>query len=221
EMEVNAGFILSAATEPVSDTLCGAVYLLAKHRGVLEKLQKEIESSVKSDKEITMSAFANMPYLHACGGLPSSTVLNEVMRCYTPTPAGARRKTPRGGATISGYYVPEGTIVCIYQYPAFTLPNNWAYPDKFIPERWLPTDHPDRPKATLSDKQDAFQPFGFGPKNCIGKALAYAEMKLIIARFVWHFDFELLDDGFQIEKQKIFLFRDRPPLNVKLSVRKH
>ncbi|OCK73151.1 cytochrome P450 [Lepidopterella palustris CBS 459.81] len=65
EMEVNAGFILSAATEPVSDTLCGAVYLLAKHRGVLEKLQKEIESSVKSDKEITMSAFANMPYLHA------------------------------------------------------------------------------------------------------------------------------------------------------------
>ena len=111
--------------------------------------------------------------------------------------------------------------MAVYQLPAFTLPNNFALPECYLPERWLPADHPDRPKATLSDKQEVFQPFSVGPKACIGKGYAVAEIKLILARFVWHFDFELLDDGFAVEKQRAFLFRERPPLNVKLTPRKH
>jgi cytochrome P450 len=111
--------------------------------------------------------------------------------------------------------------VCVAQLPAFTLSNNFALPDSYLPNRWLPADHPDRPKITLTDKQDALQPFSVGPKSCLGKGLALAEMKLILARFVWRFDFELLDDGFAIEKQRAFFFRERPPLNVRLSVTKH
>ena len=112
-------------------------------------------------------------------------------------------------------------MVCVAQLPAFTLSNNFSDPDQFIPDRFLPADHPDRPKSTLTDKQDALQPFSVGPKSCLGKGLALAEMKMILARFVWHFDFELLDDGFAIEKQRTFFFRERPPLNVSLSARKH
>ena len=67
--------------------------------------------------------------------------------------------------------------MCVYQLPAFTLPNNFAFPETFLPERWLPANHPDRPKATLSDKQEVFQPFSVGPKACLGKGLAYAEIK--------------------------------------------
>jgi len=189
------------------------VYLLAQNRGALKKVQKELDSFAGSADKITMSEAARMPYLHA--------VVNESMRCYTPSPAGATRITPPEGSMISDYFVPGGTVVCIYQLPAFTLPSNFALPNCYLPERWLPANHPDRPKSTLSDKQDAFQPFGFGAKACIGKGLAYAELKLVLARFIWHFDFELLDNGFAFEKQKAFIFRVKPPLNVRLSVRKH
>lgn len=65
-----------------------------------------------------------------------------------------------------------------------------------------------------------FQPFSVGPKNCIGKGLAIAEIKLIIARFVERFEFELLDDGFEVEGQKSYLFRNRPPLRLKSKVRR-
>jgi cytochrome P450 len=112
------------------------------------------------------------------------------------------------------------TVVAVYQLAAFTLTHNFALNDRFIPERWLPADHPDRPTATLTDNQEVFQPFSVGPKNCIGKGLAYAEMKLIIARFVWAFDFKVVDDGFAIDKQTAYLFRDRPPLRLKVEVRK-
>ena len=111
--------------------------------------------------------------------------------------------------------------MCVYQLPAFTTASNWARSNEFVPERWLRADHPDRPADTLIDKRDAFQPFGYGPKNCIGKGLAYAEMKLILAKFLWQFDFKLLDDAFAVEKQRIFLFRERPSLNVRLVERTH
>ncbi|KAF2792082.1 cytochrome P450 4F3 omega-hydroxylase [Melanomma pulvis-pyrius CBS 109.77] len=211
EMEVNAAALLVAATAPVSDTLSGAVYLLAKNRDKLVKLREEVDGLAKSEEDITMVLTGKMTYLMA--------VINESLRCYTPTPGGGRRKAPPEGATVSGYFVPGGTIVCVYQLPAFTLPNNFALPETFLPERWLPADHPDRPNATLSDKQEVFQPFSVGPKACLGKGMALAEIKFILARLVWHFDFELVDNGFAFEKQRAFLFRERPALNVQLAAR--
>lgn len=171
-----------------------------------------------------------------------SAVINEALRCYTLTPGGGR-KAPPEGAMVSGYFVPGNvsqfaftlgsplkvcsvltsgsqTIVTVFQLSGFTLPNNFAMQSVFLPERWLPSDHPDRPAATLNDRQDVFQPFGFGPKACIGKGIALAEIKLILARMVWRFDFELVDNKFDIEKQKAFLFRDKPELNVLLTSRK-
>jgi cytochrome P450 len=100
EMEVNAAAILIAATAPVSDTLCGAVYLLAKNQDALRELRKEIESSMRGYEDITMSTTAKLPYL--------SGVISETMRCYSPSPFGGKRLTPAGGATVSGTFVPGG-----------------------------------------------------------------------------------------------------------------
>jgi cytochrome P450 len=113
------------------------------------------------------------------------------------------------------------TVVGVYQLAAFTSATNFALPNSFIPERWLPAEHPDRPKITIPDKLEACQPFGYGYKACLGKGLALAEMKLILAHFIWHFVFELSDDFFQLEKQRAFLFRRRPALNMKLTAKKH
>ena len=55
----------------------------------------------------------------------------------------------------------------------------------------------------------------------MGKNLAYAEMKLVLSRFLWRFEFTLLDDDFNFERQRAFLFREKPPLRVRLRVRSH
>ncbi|KAF2656780.1 cytochrome P450 [Lophiostoma macrostomum CBS 122681] len=211
EMEVNAALFLIAATEPLSDVLCGTLYFLALYPDIRTKLRTELEACIGPDGVLNMAVTARSPYLLA--------VINEFMRMYPPIPGGMRRKTPNEGHIISGIDVPPNTVVTIYQLPAYTLSTNFALHDRFLPERWLPADHPERPKETLADRQEILQPFSIGPKNCIGKGLAYAELKLILARFVYHFDFETVDDGFAIDKQTAYLFRDRPPLRLNVSVR--
>ena len=44
------------------------------------------------------------------------------------------------------------------------------------------------------DKKEAFQPFNVGPRNCIGMNLAYAEMYIVLARLLWEFDVQGVND---------------------------
>ena len=60
-----------------------------------------------------------------------------------------------------------------------------------------------------------------GPRNCIGRNLAYAEMKLLLTRFLWRFNFTVLDEAFNFEQQRVFLFREKPPLRLRLQLRTH
>lgn len=49
-------------------------------------------------------------------------------------------------------------------------------------------------------------------------SLAYAEMRLILARFLWNFNLELADDSTQwVENMKMFNLWEKPPLFVKLT----
>lgn len=59
-------------------------------------------------------------------------------------------------------------------------------PLEFHPERWLPLDQ--RPRQFARDSRSAAKPFSTGPTACVGKILALAEMRLILARLVWAFD---------------------------------
>ena len=36
----------------------------------------------------------------------------------------------------------------------------------------------------------AFTPFSLGTRGCAGKAMAYLEASLVMAKTLWHFDFE-------------------------------
>jgi cytochrome P450 len=93
-------------------------------------------------------------------------------------------------------------------------------PQTFIPERWLPASHPLHDARFNSDNKAVFKPFSFGPRDCLGKNLAYAEMRLTVARLFWNFDIDLMpdqDDWFT-SQQCFFLWR-KGPLMVKLRKR--
>lgn len=62
-----------------------------------------------------------------------------------------------------------------------------------------------------------FNPFSTGPRDCIGKNLAYAEIRLIMSRLLWNFDIELVD-GYEKwnENQRVFFVWQKGPLMVKL-----
>jgi cytochrome P450 len=64
-----------------------------------------------------------------------------------------------------------------------------------------------------------FQPFSFGPRNCIGKNLAYNEMRVILASVLWNFDLELCEQSHDWADQKSYVLWEKPGLFCRLRAR--
>ena len=62
----------------------------------------------------------------------------------------------------------------------------FSQPNAFIPERWLPAGT--RPSEFDSDHLAVSNPFSTGHSSCLGKGLAWAEMRIFLSRLLWVFD---------------------------------
>lgn len=121
------------------------------------------------------------------------------------------------------------------QWALYRSPQYWKDPLAFRPERFLgdPEFSGDRP--------DVLQPFVVGPRNCLGRkyvatcpyeclfysalclteciSLAYAEMRLILARMLYNFDLKLPEESKGwIDRQKVYVLWDNIPLPIYLKI---
>ncbi|KAI2785510.1 cytochrome P450 [Daldinia loculata] len=200
----NANLLIVAGSETTATLLSGATYLLTTNPDKLAKVAEEVRSTFRSDQEITLTSVSQLHYMLAC--------LNESLRQYPPVTSDLPRITPKGGATILGTFVPEGTVVSVFQWAVNYDPRFWKNPFKFAPERWLGDPE------YKDDQQDAMQPFSTGPRNCIGRNLAYAEMRLILAKILYNFDISIDDDSRNwILNQRSFTVWEKPALNIHLT----
>ncbi|KAI2473609.1 cytochrome P450 ClCP1 [Annulohypoxylon bovei var. microspora] len=201
QVATNAGTLIVAGSETTATLLSGAIYLLTTNPDKLENLTKEVRSAFNNDDDITFTSVGKLSYMLAC--------LNESLRQYPPVPTGMPRQAPKGGAYISGKFVPENTVVAVWQYAINHDPHFWTEPDTFAPERFMGD-----PKFK-SDQLDAMQPFSVGPRNCIGRNMAYAEMRLILARIIFNFDMTIDEDSRRwIKEQQAYILWKKPALNV-------
>ncbi|CAK45415.1 uncharacterized protein An08g03780 [Aspergillus niger] len=208
EIDSNATLMTTAGSETTATLLSGATYLLLTHPRVLRTLQDEIHSEFPTYESITLEAVAKRtPYLNA--------VISEALRFFPPIPVGFIRRVPKGGETVSGYWIPEGTILSVSHYAAYHSERNFRDPDSWVPERWLGDER------YVNDKRAAFQPFSFGPRSCLGRNLAYAEMRLILAKMVWSFEMEL-DEGLSrdwLQRCRVMRLWQKPELEVRVRPR--
>ncbi|KAI1325877.1 cytochrome P450 [Xylariaceae sp. FL0255] len=209
ELQSNCELIIIAGSETVATALSGASYLLTANPRTLQKLVDEVRSSFAHEDEIDMVSTGQLPYLHA--------VIEEALRVYPPAPNALAREAPEGGTFILGEHVPAGTILSCQHYSAYHSEVNFKHPDSFIPERFMGD------AEFASDRREVLQPFNYGPRNCIGMNLAYAEMRMIMARIIWNFDLTLAEESrnwFQVNvKGRGFIGWERPPIYIHLKPR--
>ncbi|QKD59036.1 cytochrome P450 [Fusarium oxysporum Fo47] len=210
ELLVNSSIVIGAASETTATALSGAFFYIGTHPQVYRYLVDEIRGAFTDASDITLKSTAQLQYLHAC--------IEETLRIYPP----AAETPPRVclGATIGGKYFPKGTVVTVYQWATFRNPSNFADPDSFRSERWLPTTHALYDEKYAGDNRAVFKPFSYGARDCIGKNLAYAELRVILSHILFKFDFELKPGQSDWhEKQTSFLVWDKDPLNITLKLR--
>ena len=109
------------------------------------------------------------------------------------------------------------TSVGVHALTATHSESNFHQPFRFAPERWLPEAKSEPDSPFYHDHRDASQPFSTGPRNCLGKSLAYNEMRVIIAKVLWNFDLELCEESKNWSSQITYTLWEKPPLMCKLS----
>ncbi|KAF6234906.1 hypothetical protein HO173_006836 [Letharia columbiana] len=206
EIHENVATFISAGSETTAASLNGITWFLLQNRDCLTRLNEEIRAAFRTRDEINVQKIGELKYLQA--------VVTESFRIYPSALAGQPRRAPGEGDTVSGYWVPGGTGIQINQYAAYHSHHNFSNPSAFVPERWLGDPRFD------SDKKDVLQPFSVGARNCIGKNLAMAEIRLVIVRMLWEFDMELCaETGSDWAEKKAWFTWDKRPLFVKLAAR--
>ncbi|KAK7744058.1 hypothetical protein SLS53_003575 [Cytospora paraplurivora] len=155
QIQANAFLLIVAGSETTATTLSGATYLLCRSPDSLAKLTAEVRSAFSSEDEITLLSVQKLKYMLA--------VLDESLRMFPPVPSTSPRAIHKGGAVICDTFLPEDTVANIWQWPVYRSSKNFSLPDSFIPERWLGDPR------FVNDRRDAFQPFSYGPRNCVGK----------------------------------------------------
>ncbi|PNY24989.1 Isotrichodermin C-15 hydroxylase [Tolypocladium capitatum] len=212
EAEILAGSstLTIAGSETTATLLSGFFFYVSRNPRVYALVADQVRSAFATEEEITMRSTASLDYVHAC--------IEETLRIYPPVAENPVRISH--GDTIDGKFVPAGTLISVYQWPMYNNPDYFADPDSFVPERWFPETHPRHDERFQADNREIFKPFSHGPRDCIGKNLAYAEIRLIITRVLYRFDVELAfkqDDWH--EKQKTFLVWEKGPLYIRLTPR--
>ncbi|KAL9616880.1 MAG: hypothetical protein Q9204_008533, partial [Flavoplaca sp. TL-2023a] len=91
---------------------------------------------------------------------------------YTPPPP----PPSPSGETVGTMKLPtRHCLVWSNHHALHTHPLYWPDPHIFLPERWLVG-----PEHRLHPIKDAWRPFEFGPRACIGRELAVTELKVVM-----------------------------------------
>ncbi|QSZ33155.1 hypothetical protein DSL72_002741 [Monilinia vaccinii-corymbosi] len=184
-----AGLLIIAGMDTTASALTATIFYLLHYPAVYEILKREIRDTWKELEHIRVGKQLNdSKYLTAC--------IDEALRLTPPLPGNIPREVMDGGAVIDGQFVPAGVTVGVSAYGVHHQDKYFDDPFVYRPGRWLEDEgendgEMEGVKSSTGSLQSAFIPFGFGRTSCIGKYLAYQEMKVILARLIWAFDMRL------------------------------
>lgn len=163
--------MLIAGHDTSTAALAWALVTLGSHPEILARAQAEARQ-VLGDSAPQMEHLPALPYLGQC--------IDETLRLYPPIHVGSR--TAARDLAFNGFRIPAGRRVLYSIYLTHRHPDYWPNPAQFNPSRF--DDRPG-PGHTL------FLPFGGGRRNCVGRAFAEVEVKVVLARLLQRFDVTL------------------------------
>lgn len=163
--------------------LISALFLLAEHRDIQERLRAEITSLDSS--EPTPQTLASLPLLNA--------VIYEVLRLYPPISQLINRQT-KSHALLGGKIpVPAGTYLGYNAYSTNRDIEFWgATADEFRPERWGSNMDEINALFRRANAKGAFISFHGGRRACLGQKFAMLEARValvaLLTRVRWELD---------------------------------
>ena len=203
EINRNASVFINAGSQTTATFLCGAIWFILQYPEYTARMRTEIREMEKAEGLNKVQNLNQLRLLQA--------FIQECHRVYPGTLSGLPRSAASPGDTADKVVIPGGTGVHLNQYAAYRSCRNFRDPDMFIPERWLDHD------LYKTDRKEVLQPFAMGPRNCLGKNLANAEIGLILVHLLLAFEVQSFDKTDPMwTNQKAWFGWDKKPLWVRM-----
>ncbi|KAL9256761.1 Alkane hydroxylase MAH1-like protein [Drosera capensis] len=180
--------------DTTSAALTWFFWLLAGNPSVAEKIKEELCNNISKDKAaVTLHLFNQeelnkLVYLHAA--------LCETLRLYPPVPFQTRSAIEPDILPTGHNVIPGKTLIIVPLYIMGRMTSIWGKDSQeFKPERWITEKG-----GIKHEPSHKFFTFNSGPRICLGRELAFVQMKIMAAAIIHNYDVNVLE-------------QDRKPLN--------
>jgi cytochrome P450 len=195
EIRDQALTLLFAGHDTTAATVSWLFALVGRYPEVQRRLQQELDAQLGARPATVEDLVRGLPYL--------DQVLKETLRLYPPAWFGPRRT--RAEFELHGHTIPAGTQVAYCSWITHRLPELWAHPEAFDPERFSEA----RAQMIVPG---AYVPFGRGARLCIGRRFGELEVKAIALALLRRYDV-------QLEPAQSFAARTIPTISPRHGVR--
>ncbi|NWR01824.1 CP46A hydroxylase, partial [Paradoxornis webbianus] len=162
-----------AGHETSANEMTFTVMALGQHPEILERAQAEVDEVLGAKRDVDYEDLGKLTYL--------SQVFKESLRLYPPVSGTLRRLEKE--LVINGIRIPANTTVFLNTYVMGRMEKFFKDPLTFDPDRFSK----DAPKPYY-----CYFPFSLGPRSCIGQVFAQMEVKVVMAKLLQRFEFQLV-----------------------------
>ncbi|MCE3051849.1 hypothetical protein HAX54_050984 [Datura stramonium] len=203
--------LMIAGRDTTSSSLTWFIWLVTKNPQVEKKLREEINSIIPEEEEHGKWRLFNVHELNKSVYLHGA--LCESLRLYPPVPI--QHKEPLQEDTLpSGHKVHPKMKILFSLYAMGRMEFIWGKDClEFKPERWISE------RGTIKHEPSyKFLTFNAGPRTCLGKEVAFTQMKVVAANIIHNYQVEVVE-GHPIEPNSSVILYMRHGFKVRISRR--
>ncbi|KAJ4835207.1 hypothetical protein Tsubulata_026379 [Turnera subulata] len=181
--------LLVAGRETTSSALSWFFWLVSRNPHVEKKIIDELRATLQHDPDqadhtgkcrlLNVEVLKRLPYLHGA--------ICESLRLYPPLPF--NHKSPlKTDRLPSGHHVIPKMKIYISVYSIGRMSSIWGSDClEFKPERWITVGG-----GIKHQPSHKFFAFGAGPRSCLGKNIAFLQVKAVAAAIIYNYKVQLV-----------------------------
>ncbi|XP_057772856.1 LOW QUALITY PROTEIN: alkane hydroxylase MAH1-like [Salvia miltiorrhiza] len=200
--------LIFAGRDTTSTSLTWLFWLIAQNPSTEARIREEIEAELNLKKEKKWRWFSaqesqKLKYLHGA--------LCESLRLFPPV--AMEHKAPMQPDILpSGHYLRRNAKLIISFYSVGRMESVWGKDClEFKPERWITRSGKIKHEASYK-----FPAFNAGPRTCLGKEMAFIQMKMVAAAIIYHYHVQLVE-GHPVYPRDSIILQAKHGLKVSLS----
>ncbi|KAJ0040551.1 hypothetical protein Pint_26930 [Pistacia integerrima] len=174
-----------AGRDTTSSALTWFLWLLSKNPQVETKIREELKTIIPTDKteakwwKFDIKELNKLAYLHGA--------LCETLRLYPPVPF--QHKVPIVPDILpSGHRVTPKNKILFFLYAMGRMKSIWGEDClEFKPERWI-----SEKGGIKHEPSYKFLAFNAGPRTCLGKEVAFIQMKTVAATIIHNYNVQIV-----------------------------